>query len=377
MIKKINIFKSSSISYFMLFGVLHFCICTTFFFIFFLDPLNIYSWGRDIKISKEPYNDFGNQNLLSAIVKSNFDGLIIGGSTSRGLEASLASSIFSDTKRFFTFTYGGPRPADQRVVFNKVRTMTNLKRIVVALDWYYMLPQEVKNSGFPFYLYNEKLSDDYGLIRYNNILAAFQSLMRKELKVSDWMDDDASDRKHKKYAAWQKPKKVSEVKRIIQAGSGIVLEPSAQNCSDLSAISDFTEFANGMAERGIKVDVLISPLSLFAYYEWNIQGKSQKNGQAFFERQILLRKCIASRLRSEKNVTLHAFDNVEWITGDLGNYYDPYHIYLESVYRYILESIRDKKHVLTFENFDDYAFKLRSRVSTYSYYNSKVVTRND
>ena len=61
-----------------------------------------------------------------------------------------------------------------------------------------------------------------------------------------------------------------------------------------------------------------------------------------------------------------AFDNEDWITGDLGNYADPVHLHSSAVFRHMLRAMTTgTSQIGPFHNVDPEGDRLRERVRTY------------
>ena len=85
-----------------------------------------------------------------------------------------------------------------------------------------------------------------------------------------------------------------------------------------------------------------------------------------------MRRCAVDALEGYKNTNVHAFDNEDWLTGDLGHYFDSSHIFAESIYKFMLAAIRDKTNTLDKAGFAAYETRLRKRVANYEHYNSRL-----
>lgn len=351
--------------YLTIVGILFATIWVVGLFTLLVDPLGLYPWGvRSPKIARQ-YGSSGNEHLLRAIAATDFDTLVLGGSTSRGFRPDLVAEAFPDAKRVYTFTYSGPRPTDQRVVFAEIGRMKSLKRLILAFDWIYMLPREVKKEAFPYYLFNDTWRDDHRMIRPDTFQAASDALFGRVIDVPGWGYDWWQRRADRLYAEHGSPESLAAFRDIVARGRPHVFEATNQSCADLTALPDFLAFARGMAGKGTRVEILVPPYSLFAYYEWNVVDYRQRFGQAFLDRQLRSRRCLVEALSREPNIRIHAFDNEDWLTGNLANYYDSAHLYDDANYLYILKAIRDGSHTLDAAGFDDYASRLRRRVAGY------------
>ncbi|MGZ3411924.1 MAG: hypothetical protein ACXWJ6_04995 [Xanthobacteraceae bacterium] len=103
------------------------------------------------------------------------------------------------------------------------------------------------------------------------------------------------------------------------------------------------------------------------YYQWlavnpfnMLQERTAVLGQL-----LMLRRCTVDAVAGIPNVRVHAFDNEDWITSDLRNYFDTSHIYNKGVFKYLLDEVRQRSHVLTPQNFGAYETRLRERVKNY------------
>ena len=333
-----------------------------------VDPLNLYPWGAAGRLKNAEANSRTNRKFLNLLSTSGFDGLVIGGSTERRFRAEFVEAIFPDVSRAFTLTYPAGRPADQKVVLSTVAEIETLSRVIVSLSWAYMLPGDRAKGSFPFYLYNDSWRDDIKMLTPAVIMDTFHVLMDQPVGDYRVKRGKAPER----YEGMILPATIAEQKSNIDIGRSLVFAPTSQTCEDFPAIQYITSLAAAMLERDTRVDVIIPPLSLYSYFEWNVSDDRKEFGTSFFERQMAMRRCAVDALEGYKNTNVHAFDNEDWLTGDLGHYFDSSHIFAESIYKFMLAAIRDKTNTLDKAGFAAYETRLRKRVANYEHYNSRL-----
>jgi hypothetical protein len=362
-----------TIGYLSILGVLFATVYVAAGFTLLVDPLGLYPWGvRSLRIESQ-YGSSGNEHLLRAIAAAGFDTLVLGGSTARGFTPALVAEAFPESARAFTFTYSSPRPTDQRVVFAEIARMTSLERLILAFDWIYMLPREVRKDAFPYHLFNDSWHDDHRAVRADALNAAGDALLGRVIDVPGWGYDSWQQRADWLYARHNDPASLAVYRDIVTRGRPQVLKESGGGCADLTALPDYVAFARDMAGKGVRVDILVPPYSLYSYFEWNVVEHRRPFGRSFLERQLRSRRCLVEALSRAPNIRIHAFDNEDWLTGDLANYYDSAHLYHDANYRYVLKAIREGSHLLDAAGFDEYAARLRQRVGAYQVRNSALV----
>ena len=154
----------------------------------------------------------------------------------------------------------------------------------------------------------------------------------------------------------------------------ILAVESAKTCSDFNAITDhLAPFARRWSATGREFAIVIPPYS-YAFYALRESKPffAHAMGGQLLSNQLLARRCLVEALNGLENVSIYAFDNAEWITGDLANYRDAGHLANDEIRKYMLNAINNGAHRLTTDNIEQYITTLRENILTYEAYNSAL-----
>jgi len=358
----------------------------------FIDPYGLI-WGAPPRLNDKPYPDNVRARLLRAVETENFDMVLIGGSTVMSITPAMMKASFDEISRPFNFSYGVPLPADLKYILGRLAKTKNIKRIIVAVDYSLVSPLDQMSVFFPIKNYTSsqfnpqswfRLARSFNwqnadgalnLLRTGTLSFSWQNsnewpeFMRRELTAFtgvEWSDfaHGEGDISNPRPSAVQ-----SRFRDAVDRYRDIVDAPAGIGCTEVPAATHVLRpFAQEAARHGIKVDAFFPPYATVAYYDW-LSPKSflaLPRRTAIFDQLLTLKRCVVEALDGIPNVAVSAFDNEDWITSNIYTYYDTSHIIRKSVYRYILEKIEARSHVLTVTNFNEFESRFRNRVRNYT-----------
>jgi hypothetical protein len=327
----------------------------------FVDPYGIYPWGRATAVEGR-FDPENTPYLVDAVLGDpRYDLLIVGGSTLVRMDPRDVETAVGG--RAFNLSYSGPRPRDRKVIFDRILSHTHLRHVIVSLDWSSLLDSRRGGDAFPFYLYNNTPYDDLrGLSRRSLLLAADRvtvgTISAEPGEYPQYVSGDVSRRRdylaHGNLVALAAA--IEHKRRRI--GSGVV-----RPCGQLGAIAELQGFAAAAAGRGVKVTVLIPPVSLAWFYEWvdNEERRISMGGDPLAA-TLGMWRCAVYALSAIPGANVVGFDDLDWIGGDLRNYIDAGHIVDPRIYAFIAKSLEDPGRRLDSASIDGYVRLVDARV---------------
>lgn len=339
-----------------------------------VDPEDVYPWGITPRLTSGEIHPEAVPYLVDVVAKDPaMDVIVIGGSTVVGFSRKLMREVFSTARNVFNLSYLGPRVGDRSIVSRQIARYSHARRIIVAVDWIYAAKGETQIAdGFPTDLYDGNPFNDVSLIQKDTLRLALTNAGGKQIWLPDWAFSQYANARARRYRTFQSLSEAKVLERKIARYRTVVDAPTPLGCGDLDALNHhLVPFAQQMASRGVTVDLVFPPYSDVFYYDRLDAAKNQGGlGEALLARQVLLRRCVVRALGGVPGIDIYAFDNDDWLTGDLSHYSDSAHPYGADVYRYLLRSIADGSHRLTPQNIDAYLVTMQQRVKTYSVSNT-------
>ncbi|MBI1275157.1 hypothetical protein GC177_04210 [bacterium] len=221
--------------------------------------------------------------------------------------------------------------------------------VYLSLDLTFPSRETTLRKRFTDFLYNHSLWDDY---RYWYSTEALTGSYYLLTSGKLWVRSSAYPEKQYRYREsgyrrFNSPENIAGIAAFIQQHPHLTFTPPKVDCTDYKTELDRVEqFVRTMQARGTKVDMLFPP------YAYAVQSLRRDKAQAkfkkdFYEIQIGYERCFVERLSHYENARLFGFDDVQWITTDLANYYDPVHYHPDKVVNYLFDAIHDNTHRLT------------------------------
>ena len=339
-----------------------------------IDPLDLYPWGLSAKLRDNEYGPDSTRYLVDVVAKDpSIDTILIGGSTSAFFTRQMMNSILPGTKNGFNLSYQAPRVGERALVTAQVMQHTHAKHVLLAADWIYALrgQTEIENA-FPGYLYDDTPLNDIRMVNIITMRVARAILASRSVWLADWDWGIYQRSRERSYRRFQTVESMNGLRTEIEKYRNDTNVPSMRSCADFDAVNDqLIPFAKALSAKHIALDIFFPPYSLAFYYDW-IATPSRRAllGSALLNDQLRVRRCLVEALAGMQGVRIFAFDNEDWLTGDLKNYSDTAHVFDVAVYRYMLKSIAEGSHRLTMQTVDADADELRRHVKSYTLTNS-------
>lgn len=329
------------------------------------DPYDIERWGLSPRVEGRFAPDTVPFIAGAVIGDTRYDVLVLGGSTLVRLDP--ADVERSTGGKAFNLSYSGPRPLDRQLIFRRVLAAPHLKRVIVSLDWFHLLPANHAAEGFPYFLLNGTRYDDLRGIGPRAFGFAWDRAIHGRIAgdpapFAAYLAEGEMQRRR-----FLSPAGTTDIAAAVEAGRGRVTGGAAPSCRELGAVDGLRRFARDASGRGLSVTVLIPPVSLYWYSsQMGVAGRRLGVGEAPFAAVTGMWRCTVLALDGLPGVTVAGFDDLDWITGDLNNYYDAAHLHEPSVYRYIARGLDDPARRLVPSNIDAYVRNLASRVGSFT-----------
>ena len=339
-----------------------------------VDPLNLYSWGVAPRLAKSDYAPEAAPYLVSVVANDPaIDTVLIGGSTSVAFRRDLLEEMLPGTEDAFNVSYRAVRAGDRELVSERLLESRSIRHVLIAVDWIYGLKGPLSSEpSFPSYLYDASPLNDVRMVGSNTVSLAIDAVSRHAVWLSDWNWPAYEASRKKLYSRFQTPQEMERLREAIERHRAEVATPSQLDCANLDAVNrQLLPFVRELSARGIQVDLFFPPYSYVVYYDWLATPERRMLvGPAFLEDQLLMRRCVVEAASVVPHTRVFAFDDQEWLAGDLRNYSDTTHLLNDRAFRYMLQQIAAGTHQLTRDNTPSEVALLRHRVVRYEFKNS-------
>ncbi len=332
-----------------------------------VDPLDLYPWGHAPRLLPDCGAD-ATPFLVAAVARSlEHDTILVGGSTFQAVRAAELEAALPGARRAFNLSYRGPRPADRALVLSRIGDHSAARRVIVALDWIYVLPAHVAAESFPAFLLDADPWNDLRMVSLDGAELAVASIRGWPLRPPGWDLAPQEARWQESYDRFQAPSGWRSLASLVDRLRGEVDRPGQRTCRDYTAIHEqLVPFARRFSSRGKQLDIVIPPYSLACYFEW----MADPARRAFFDGAPLSdllqsRRCLVDAVEGLPAVRVFAFDNDDAITSNMANYRDSMHLQNREVMGFVLRSVGAGRHRLSRTNFEEYANLLRRRVKAF------------
>ena len=216
-------------------------------------------------------------------------------------------------------------------------------------------------NTFPVYLYNKSRIDDYPYIFNRSqtietigffLLGDFYNL--PDIGRIDYLQHQCNSKEN--CSPFYTQDNIEEIKKGYRPESFSYRSPNEVNSINFGAadrylLSTVLEYCN----QNIQFDLVFPPLSLLSYTFHNQQD---------FDYRLYFLRYIVSKTQHCKNVRNFAFNNEQWISGDLAHYEDDLHYY-GGVHDYIIDSVAAGKHIITMDNIEAFERLFIENVNNY------------
>ncbi len=325
-----------------------------------VDPLGVFPWGLGPKLDGRDYKNLKTLLLVDAVIRDpSIDVVLVGSSTGWRFRRGMMNRTLP-ARNAINLSYAAALPADRALVMDRLGRLGHFKRIIMTLDWSYIVSPEEMRDGFPAYLYDDSVLGKIRMVDSITVGLALDRLQGKPLNLSQWqtgdedIEDPAADGGPRNI---QNPRDLRRVARQVAQYRAQVDLPSGLRCADYGTVNrQLVPEARLLSARHIAFDVLIMPLSLAIYY-------SPPRGEfPFMNRELQMRACAVKALDGIPGVRIFAFDNVPGLTDDLANYKNTAHLRKPELFVMMLRAISQGTHRLTRANIDGEMALLRQRI---------------
>jgi hypothetical protein len=342
-----------------------------------IDPLDLYPWGvTPILIRDGNYALQATPYLVDVVSKNPaFDTLFLGGSTGHFYTPQMIEETMPGTRRAFNLSYGAPSASDRAAVFAQVLRFSRAKRFILEADWTYIIPKakQQMSASFPIYMYDEAWWNDVRGINMQTVGLAMKALRGRPLLRETWSVAKEQAGYRDRYDRLHTPDASADFAGFVARNRASIDTQSELTCGSMDAISgDLAPFVKALSARGAEIDIILPVYSWMMYYwtrETDMRGLSRPS---LLSDLLLMRECLVRALDGLPGVNIFAFDDVPGLASDLGNYFDPGHLYNAGANRYILQSIADGRHRLSLANIRGKNSEMRAAVIGYQFTNATI-----
>jgi len=345
-----------------------------------IDPFNIYPWGAQVHLDARDYDMLGTPYVFAAAMNDpHIDAYLIGGSTSLGFKRASLDKFLPGIHDAMNLSYAAPRPGDLTAINRMLLSQAHPRRVIFEVDWIYQLNHESpfwydrNNTSFPSYLYDDDRLNDVRMVGILGARLALNVAAGRPLWTPAW-DARNSDRRFQiVYDRFQTRQNMIGLTALVARHRTDVDRPTSLTCASLDLLNEeLLPLARELSRRHVAVDIVFPPNALVMYYYWLESGREIAVHRSFLSDQLLLRHCMANALDGVPGVSIFAFDNEDWITGDLANYRDDSHLQDKKIYDYMLQAIAAGRDRLTKQNVDAETRELRDRIKAYQVRDTKL-----
>ena len=328
------------------------------------DVRDIYPWGVEPKLaSRHPLDS--SIDLFSVAAKdrtSNF--ILVGGSTTMGYTPEQIARSFPGARNAWNLSYSGIRPVDRDILLQLLANSGTPRRILVSLDWSYLLDPHKMRAGFGDYLYDRSALNDLKMIN-RDTLGAISTLARTgDVGVKE---KRAPVGRGGRWRSWHSPERLAEMRRSIALHSPMLTKAGRQDCDALGPLAgQLVPVLKKLSAQGNRIDLLVPPYSPLIYYPVaGSRDRSKDLGDGFFADQMLLRRCAVTMTADIPDVAIWAPDRDLSLIADFDAFDDPGHLGDAALLAKTLQAVGDERYRLTPANVDAYIDALRAFTIAY------------
>lgn len=275
-----------------------------------------------------------------------YDAIITGSSMTECFRASELDQLFGVSSVKVPFAGGTYKEVNENLIA-AAKYNPELKMIVRCLDAnrFFNDKDELDYADYPTYLYDDNIFNDVNyLFNMSIFLVALQDFVGYDSngRLTISFDD---------YCMWKNPynygktavnatyhreavSRAEEMRSITEEEYAKIHDNIEQNVLSLAR-----EYPN------IEYYIYISPYSIYYMDYWHLTGD--------LERQLAAEKYIIELLLSQENIHVYSFFTEYDLVCNLDNYKDIAH-HKPDVNSQILEFIYEGKHLLTYDNYEEY-----------------------
>lgn len=321
----------------------------------YIDPL--FHYHKPLQDYEYPLNDERYQN--DGITRNfEYDGIITGSSMSENFKTSEADDIFN--AKFIKVAFSGGRYKEVNDNLKRAYDAgKNIRYVIRNLDYSYLVLDKNeyrKDAEYPTYLYNDNILDDVQYVLNKSIL------LNQTRNVIKYTQAGNKTTTFDAYANWNRAfsfgaetvlstytlgEKEKDERILLENEVVMIQENIQQNVTDLADQHPETVF------------YLFFPPYSICY--WDMLNNSGEINWRIDAEQIAIEKLL-----KHPNIKLYSFCNEFELICNLDNYKDCAH-YGEWVNSWILEWMRNEKHLVTEENYEEYIEEIKEFYRSYDY----------
>ena len=328
------------------------------------DVRDIYPWGVEPRIaSRHPLNN--SIDLFSVAAKdrtSNF--ILVGASTTMGYTPEQIARSFPGARNAWNLSYSGSRPVDRDILLQLLANSGTPRRVLVSLDWSYILDPDKMRAGFGDYLYDRSALNDLKMINRDTLGAIWTLARTGDVGVT-------AKRAHvgrgSRWRLWHSPEQLAEMRRSIARHNPMLARAGRRDCAALGSLAgQLVPVLKTLSAKGNRIDLLVPPYSPLIYYPAaSLRDRSQDLGDGFFADQLLLRRCAVTMTADIPGVAVWAPDRDLSLIADFDAFDDPGHLGDAAPLAKTLQAVGDERYRLTPTNVDAYIDALRAFTIAY------------
>jgi hypothetical protein len=337
--------------------------------VYIVDPYQIYHQRIIFKNAgygtEEFYQHAGWINQVLADPAENYQALVIGPSTMSNYTSSMINSALSWGKTLNLSYHGGFPKMSAATASYALSKNRNIKHILWDIHLYYASndPNYVGDTDFPYYLYNNKLMDDYPyLFNATNVLTAFRFMRgdyggfgRDIEHNGPFYEDLVAAKRFDIFRSVDYRRTVMQPTIYHHAFSP--LDASSIAALNYPSIDqNLLQIIMPLCNSNTDITLIFSPYTRFFYVS--------SADEHYIYSLIYMRRYVIGKVSSCQNIKVFSYDNEDSITADLNHYADNFHFDLD-INHYILSSFAEQRNRLTPANIDEYEKTFMQKLNEY------------
>lgn len=337
-------------------------------FVVGIDPYDLYPWGVRVKLVTR--YDIANTTRLIAIGTGDpqADTILVGSSTTVAIRPEDLVAALPGARTPWNLSYPAAGSTDRLIVLDRIADRSKARHVLVMLDHFLALPEELTGQGFPVPLFDSNFTNDLRVVDARTLRDA-----RTALRLGTPFPDRAAaerawrlvyERGFRRYL--DDPRELAAVAQSLRAHRSSIDKGLGKPCSAFPLLPPFEASIRRLAAQGRRVDVIVPVYSPAFYYRSRMPGALHDLvGDTFLGDQLSMRRCAVEALAQAPNVTVSALDQDLALIGDVSNFGDPGHLRNRVNFRRLLAATLDPRYRLTAANVGGYVERLRRGVKAY------------
>ena len=320
-----------------------------------IDPY--FHYGKGLSFLSYPLHNQRYQN--DGIAKHfDYDAIITGSSMAENFKTSEMDELFGTNSIKLPFSGSTYKEINDNLKVAMAHN-DNIKIVVRGLDYVRMFDKADRMtydaSEYPHYLYDDKLLNDVNYLYNKGVLINTAKVLlntitgapSKDFDNYRYWDDNWTYGAEAVKLTYPRPETISPKVQISEADRKNIHENITQNVTSLAAANPETEFY-----------LFITPYSIY-YFD-----RAYRNGS--LDKNIDAEQYIVEMLLEYPNIHVFSFFDEYDVICNLDNYKDIAH-YSEEINSQMLVWMKEGKHQLTKDNYQEYYSNIREFYTNYDY----------